>query len=80
MLDFYEQNQEVNLEKLRKAALASVACHSSIRFNRSLTMDEMKQVIEDLRKCEQPFHCPHGRPTCICITDHQLKKDFYRGG
>lgn len=80
IFDFYEKNQEINVEKLRKAALASMACHSSIRFNRSLTMEEMKQVIEDLRECEQPFHCPHGRPTLICISDAQLEKDFYRGG
>lgn len=80
MLDLFIQNQEVDALKLRKSALASIACHSSIRFNRSLSMLEMKQVIEDLKKCEQPFHCPHGRPTLICISDSQLEKDFYREG
>lgn len=80
LLDFYQDNQKIEPEKLRKAVLASLACHSSIRFNRNLTLEEMKQVIEDLKKCEQPFHCPHGRPTLICITDTQLEKDFYRSG
>lgn len=80
LVDFYLKNSEISEAKLRKSALASMACHSSIRFNRSLTMDEMRQVIEDLKKCEQPFHCPHGRPTMICITDSQLEKDFYRVG
>lgn len=80
LLDFYQDNQKIDPEKLRKAVLASIACHSSIRFNRNLTLDEMKQVVEDLRKCDQPFHCPHGRPTLICITDSQLEKDFYRSG
>lgn len=80
LVDFYLKNSEISEAKLRKSALASMACHSSIRFNRSLTMDEMRQVIEDLKKCEQPFHCPHGRPTMICITDNQLEKDFYRVG
>lgn len=80
LIDFYLKNSDISEAKLRKSALASMACHSSIRFNRSLTMDEMRQVIEDLKKCEQPFHCPHGRPTMICITDNQLEKDFYRVG
>ena len=38
----------------------------------------MKQVIDDLRKCEQPFHCPHGRPTFVELTLKDLEKDFYR--
>lgn len=80
LVDFYLKNNEISQEKLRKSAIASLACHSSIRFNRSLTRDEMRQVIEDLKKCEQPFHCPHGRPTLIAISDEQLIKDFYRGG
>lgn len=80
IFDYYLKNQQIDAEGLRKAALASLACHSSIRFNRKLNFDEMKQVIEDLKKCEQPFSCPHGRPTLICITDAQLEKDFYRGG
>lgn len=78
MIEYYLKNNEVSLEKLRKHAIATMACHSSIRFNRTLTFNEMKQVIEDLRKCEQPFHCPHGRPTFIELTLKDLEKDFYR--
>ena len=74
----YSNVIKIEAESLRKAALASLACHTSIRFNRKLNLDEMKQVIEDLKKCEQPFHCPHGRPTLICITDEQLIKEFNR--
>lgn len=78
IFDFYQNNQTIDAESLRKAALASLACHTSIRFNRKLNLEEMKQVIEDLEKCEQPFNCPHGRPTMICITDEQLLKEFIR--
>ncbi len=79
MIDFWQKDREVSIEKLRKKAIATMACHSSIRFNRRLTLEEMKKVIEDLRKCEQPFHCPHGRPTFICLTDKCLFKEFQRG-
>ena len=79
MIDVWLQDKEISLEKLRKHAIATMACHSSIRFNRTLTMDEMKQVILDLGKCEQPFDCPHGRPTLICLEDRTLKFEFERG-
>lgn len=79
MIDVWEKDKEVSLLKFRKHAIATMACHSSIRFNRVLTMDEMKRVIDDLKKCEQPFHCPHGRPTLICIEDQTLIHDFERG-
>ena len=78
IFDYFQNNHKIEAASLRKAALASLACHTSIRFNRKLNLEEMKQVIEDLKKCEQPFHCPHGRPTLICITDEQLIKEFNR--
>ena len=50
-----------------------------IRFNRPLSMQEMEQVILDLQKCKQPYHCPHGRPTVIVMSDGELRKEFERG-
>ena len=72
-------HQQVDMMTLRHKVLATMACHSSIRFNRPLSMDEMKQVIEDLKKCKQPYHCPHGRPTVITLSDSDLRKEFERG-
>ena len=79
MIDIWEKDKEICIDKLRKHAISTMACHSSIRFNRSLTLEEMKQVIKDLEKCEQPFHCPHGRPTLICMEDKDLIHEFERG-
>ena len=79
MIDLYDEKQEYNVEEIKKDALASIACHFSIKFNRVLTIDEMRQVISNLSKCEQPFNCPHGRPTMISITSGQLLKEFKRG-
>ena len=78
VIDQWLKNEDIDESKLRHLAIATMACHSSIRFHRSLTHAEMQQVIDDLGKCEQPFHCPHGRPTFICITDEQLTKQFLR--
>ncbi len=79
MIDIWEKDKEINIDQLRKHAIATMACHSSIRFHRALTMEEMKKVIHDLECCEQPFHCPHGRPTMICMEDKALIKKFERG-
>lgn len=78
LIDQWLKDEDIDESKLRHLAIATMACHSSIRFHRSLTHAEMQQVIDDLGKCEQPFHCPHGRPTFICITDEQLTKQFLR--
>lgn len=78
LLEYYHQDKEMNLEKLRKHAIATMACHSSIRFHRTLTTEEMQQVIQDLSMCEQPYHCPHGRTTIICVEDKDLLKHFDR--
>lgn len=78
LIDVWIKEGEVSEEKLRHLAIATMACHSSIRFHRSLTLEEMKQVVRDLGKCEQPFHCPHGRPTFICMSEDQLIKEFLR--
>jgi hypothetical protein len=40
---------------------------------------EIEEVIDDLGKCDEPYHCPHGRPTLICISEKQLIKEFKRG-
>lgn len=78
LIDQWLKDEVVDEAKLRHLAIATMACHSSIRFHRNLTIAEMQQVIDDLGKCEQPFHCPHGRPTFICISDEQLTKQFLR--
>lgn len=79
ILDYFVQDQNVDMAHLRKHVLATMACHSSIRFHRALTHEEMEHVILDLQKCEQPYHCPHGRPTVITMSDSELRKEFERG-
>lgn len=78
MLDYFFEEKDISLERMRKKAVATMACHSSIRFNRHLSKIEMEQVLTDLKNCEEPFHCPHGRPTFMRLSDKQLEKEFYR--
>lgn len=79
LLDQFDTRQQTDIAALRKHVIATMACHSSIRFNRPLSLPEMERVIEDLQKCRQPYHCPHGRPTVITLSDDRLRKEFERG-
>lgn len=78
MVDSFESQRTMSLEKVRADALASLACHASIRFNKSLTLAEMSNIIIELGQCRQPFNCPHGRPTFLKLSSDQLFKEFGR--
>lgn len=78
ILEFLYENKNISIADLRKDIVASRACKASIKFNRVLSMDEMKQVVLNLSNTKQPYHCPHGRPTLIKISDKQLIKEFLR--
>lgn len=80
LIDNYMEVETIDEAEMREKALASAACHMSIRFNRPLSRGEMQQVINDLMHCRQPLHCPHGRPTMIEYPLTQLEKDFMRVG
>lgn len=79
LISLFMQDLHVDIAKIQKHMIATIACHSSIRFNKELSKEEMEQVIKDLQKCEQPYHCPHGRPTVITLSDSDLRKEFERG-
>ena len=66
------------LEKAMDEFLILMACHSAIRANQSLTDMQIKGLLEQLENCENPSHCPHGRPTWIKWTIKNLEKSFGR--
>ena len=58
--------------------IASMSCRSAVKANDVLSILEMENLIEDLRYINDPFHCPHGRPTIIKFTSYELDKKFKR--
>ncbi len=74
------KEKDFNLQRFNDHLAATLACKASIKANTSITMDEAKNLIEDLRKCDNPFNCPHGRPTIITYTKSDLEKLFKRSG
>jgi DNA mismatch repair protein MutL len=55
-----------------------MACHSAIRANQALSDQQMKGLLKQLDECENPSHCPHGRPTWIRWDLKTLEKSFKR--
>lgn len=78
VIENFKNERESKYEKIEKKKIATMACHHSIRFNRTLTLEEMKEVVEQLHTCENPYHCPHGRPTFVILDESELTKEFLR--
>ncbi len=78
MFSGFQSTQNIDIAYMRRHMIATMACHSSIRFNRPLDRTEMEKVIWDLQQCEHPYHCPHGRPTVLTLSDAFLRKQFER--
>ena len=57
---------------------ATMACRMSIKANDYISYDDQLFLLDTLRKCENPFTCPHGRPTIITYTKYDLEKLFKR--
>ena len=57
---------------------ATMACRMSIKANDYISYDDQMFLLDTLRKCDNPFTCPHGRPTIITYTKYELEKLFKR--
>ena len=58
--------------------VASMSCKAAVKGNNRLSELEIKTLIEDLLKLDNPYHCPHGRPTMISFSEYELAKKFKR--
>ncbi|WP_251859555.1 DNA mismatch repair endonuclease MutL [Clostridium sp. Marseille-Q2269] len=59
-------------------AIATLACKSAVKANDNLKTEEIKKLIEDMLTLNDPYTCPHGRPTIIKFTLKDLEKKFKR--
>ncbi len=65
-------------EKFVDHTAATMACKMSVKANDYLSLKDMEYLLDTLRKCDNPFTCPHGRPTIIVYSKYQLEKLFKR--
>ena len=73
-----KEEHNFNLAKFNDHLAATMACKASVKGNTRITIEDMESLINQLRNCENPFNCPHGRPTIIEFTIYELEKMFKR--
>jgi DNA mismatch repair protein MutL len=66
------------VETGEERALISLVCHSAVRAGKTLSGEEMRDLIRQLEATEMPRTCPHGRPTMIHLSAAQLAREFGR--
>lgn len=57
---------------------ATMACKAAVKGNHKMSYAEAKQLIEQMLQMDQPYHCPHGRPTTIAMSQYEFEKKFKR--
>lgn len=65
---------------LREAGIATMACRAAIKAGEELSIRQMEILLAELRATPFPFTCPHGRPTILKFSTHDLAKMFKRTG
>ena len=78
MLDSFMQEGHPDKPELVLDHCATMACKAAVKGNHMLTFAEAKHLIEQMLQMDQPYHCPHGRPTTISMSKHELEKKFKR--
>ena len=78
MLDHLEISTDPKKLKVYEHRVATEACKAAVKGGDRLSVSEAKALIDELFTCEDPYHCPHGRPTIISFTEKDLEKRFKR--
>lgn len=72
--------KEFDYIKFNHNIAAESACKKSVKGNTNISIQDMENIIRDLFKCDNPYNCPHGRPTIINFTIYEIEKMFKRTG
>jgi len=70
--------QQVNSLRLGENVVAKTVCRHAVKANDLLSGRELENLVEDLRRCDMPYTCPHGRPTLLEMNFRELEKKFGR--
>ena len=78
ILDELVENGCKGTPEVIQEKIASMACKSAVKGNQTFSSAEMNALLEQLFELENPYHCPHGRPTIISMSKTDLEKKFKR--
>ena len=78
MLDDFTNISGKEAPQLILEKVASMSCKAAVKGNHSLSRPEIETLIDDLLQLDNPYNCPHGRPTIISMTKYEIEKKFKR--
>ncbi|MBR1936765.1 MAG: DNA mismatch repair endonuclease MutL [Bacilli bacterium] len=78
IVDLIIDKKDFDFDKFNWRLAATTACRMSVMANTYISPEEQEWILENIRYCENPFTCPHGRPTIITYTKYELEKLFKR--
>lgn len=72
------KEKNFDLERFNDKIAITLSCKMAIKANENISLSEMEILISDLSKCNNPYTCPHGRPTIISYSNYELERLFKR--
>ncbi len=78
VLDELMDKKGTSLEERSEDMIKYMACHSSVTAGDKLSVSKARELLEELGKSENPYTCPHGRPTMVSFTENDMGKWFKR--
>ena len=78
MLDNLASEKDKDPLGIFASRLATMACKAAVKGNHQMSVQEANTLIDELLTLDNPYHCPHGRPTIISMTKTELEKKFKR--
>ena len=78
LIDLVINDYNIDRIKFYDSVSKTLACKMSVKGNTRITQDAMQTIIDDLVLCDNPYNCPHGRPTIITFTKYELERMFKR--
>lgn len=78
ILDSLDQEHVSKTPDILADRIATAACKAAVKGNNRLSIKEADALIDELLSLENPYNCPHGRPTIISMTKYELEKKFKR--
>ena len=78
MIQMIIKKNSLDVVEMQEHAIATLSCKASLKANTYLSQTDMQTLFDNLMRCDNPYVCPHGRPTILFYSGYELEKLFKR--